>query len=240
MKTLSVLIAHRNDLDLLKTTLSSLSEAGLNEKNCEIIIQDNFEFHDKIIYELKPKFKKVYVEKDNGIYSALNRAIDRANSEWTLILGAGDTLLNKEIIQHLPRIQKNYSVVYGKTIFRRKGFSFFVDDIGPNLNWRKGMYFCHQSAFVRTQKLKNYKFETRYRISADYNFFVKNFLEHQYLFIDQVISEYLLNGFSFNNAEQSMIEREKIKYDIGKINKPIYLFNKLVIKIWFQLKKVWI
>ena len=91
---ISVIVVSLNTKDdFIKTINSILSQT----KKVEIIVVDG-ESTDGTIEEIKKISKylnKIIVEKDEGIYFAMNKGIRMASSEWVYFLNSGD-IINKK------------------------------------------------------------------------------------------------------------------------------------------------
>lgn len=101
-------------------------------------------------------------------------------------------------------------VIYGDTLFVHDGFSeeLVAGDL-RKMKYKKP--FVHQSALVRTDVQKKYPFDLRYRISADYDFFLKLYLRGKnFLHIDCLISAFSDSGMSCDPVNEKEIFAESI------------------------------
>lgn len=100
------------------------------------------------------------------------------------------------------------------------------------------MPFCHQSAFVKTDLLKKYKFDISFKICADNDFFTKIYhLEHTKFFdCNEIVAYYDATGVS---ATPSIIFfKEEIRI-IAKYNKfyiPIFCAKFLIMRLKYAIK----
>lgn len=164
-------------------------------------------------------------EPDEGLYDAMNKAIDMATGRYILFLNAGDTFhadntleLIAEAIKKSPSLP---AVVYGDT--------HLVDENGQfvrrrrltppeHLTWRSfknGMLVCHQAFFARTDLARAYHYDRRYRFSADFDWCIRIM---RYAAIHQlpitnahtVVANYLNEGMTTRNHKASLRERFNI------------------------------
>lgn len=113
-------------------------------------------------------------EPDQGIYYAMNKAIEKSTGEWILFMNCGDYFYSQRAISNIFHETSNYddfAVVYGDAEFRLKKFSYIVEASDSDSN--RFMPFSHQAAFTRTDLAKQEMFDTSYRISADSEFFLR-------------------------------------------------------------------
>lgn len=150
-------------------------------------------------------------EPDKGIYDAMNKGIDQARGEWINFMNAGDTFYDYSVLSYIfsQNISDIYSIVYGKTLFIYDTMNQIVVK-GNN----KYMPACHQSIFARTEDMKNNKFDLKYKIASDYNYFHSLFFRNSnYLFVDCIISKYdAMNGISSKNRNRCFKEISNITY----------------------------
>ena len=99
-------------------------------------------------------------EPDKGIYDAMNKGIRMAEGEWVIFMNAGDVFASDDTLSKVFSVERDADVIYGDVI---KGDSIKKAE-SPHNGHR--MYFCHQSAFVRTSCLKEFPFDIQHRMSA--------------------------------------------------------------------------
>lgn len=172
-------------------------------------------------------------EPDEGLYDAMNKALDMATGDYILFLNAGDklhtaTLLSDiaaqlgnhdetaKIHQHLP------AVLYGHTdLVDNDGHFLRHRRLAPpeRLTWRdfkSGMLVCHQAFFARTDIARQfpYDYET-YKFSADFDWCIRIMKEagHTNTHLHNthlIVADYLSEGLTTKNHKASLLER----YDI--------------------------
>ena len=220
--------------DFLKTINSIIS---LNEK-IELIVIDG-QSVDGTLEEIKRYSKlldKVIIEKDSGIYSAMNKGIHLATKKWTYFLNSGDIFFDSETIRNTLKILKkneNCDIVIGNSIVKKKNHLTLSPMKKLNKNTVQSC-FSHQSTFTKTELLKKYPFDTNYKFASDFNFFLKLFyLKKKFLYVDDIISINKIGGISDTNRLKVFYEFKKIIFtqnasfiNIIKINFLIF-FNLL-------------
>ena len=186
-------------------------------------------------YELKIKngeFSNIYFmcisEKDNGIYDAMNKGIKLASGEWINFMNSGDYFESSYVLENIFGSVKQYdkatSVIYVDTLFLNMDGKIIKKKVIALKNFWKGICFLHQSCFVKTYIMKDYRFDTEYKIASDYNFLFRLYNEgFTFLYIPINISVFLIGGLSYNNYK-GVIERYKIVYNANK---------KLIYRIYY-------
>jgi len=114
-------------------------------------------------------------EPDKGIYDALNKGIEQASGEWIMFLNSGDYLSSDTVLEKIFEKKKTsrYDVLYGSVIYK-KAESFIEVKPSELCSFFYKIPFCHQSSLVKTKLLKVRKFDLRYQIASDYDFFLSN------------------------------------------------------------------
>ena len=108
------------------------------------------------IFKLRDHIDKKIIEKDKGIYDAMNKGIKLAEGNWTIFMNSGDVFYSKHVLEKLAKIclkNKNYKIVFGDTIVNNKIIKYKVKSKYFN-NITILMPFCHQSSAVRSNLLK--------------------------------------------------------------------------------------
>lgn len=210
----------------LRTIKSIISQSY---KNKEIIIVDGKSTDGtiKIIANMKKNFSKVIIEKDKGIYDAMNKGSYLAKSEWIMFLNSGDIFYNNKVLANIfkkPLLNKD--VIYGDTIVKQKNIKY----LAPSAIFSKTtivMPFCHQSTIVRTDIVKRNKFSLKYKYSSDFDFFLRC-LSRKKMFYNSnlTIATVLSQGLSDKNRQKVYSENIKI---LTKYNYSFFIIAKL----WF-------
>ncbi len=185
---------------------------------------------------------KFISEKDQGIYDAMNKGIERAEGAFVYFLNAGDCLFNSTILSLIDgHIQTGkYDMIYGDVFF--KNHPSGVDFVQGRKVEFKDYYFsialCHQAAFIKRElfnKLGLYKLN--YKILADQEWFVNYFKNwDKSLYIPQTVASYETVGMSHKQRFRNMIENNQI----AKTYFPTYIYILRMIRHPFLWTKVWL
>lgn len=154
----------------IEKTITSVT--GQDYENLEYIIIDGCST-DGTIEKIKTlsTSKIVWIsEPDKGIYDAMNKGIKMAKGKWINFMNCGDTFYNNKVLTDVfnSDIPNDTIVLYGDVILKYPSYNFHRN-CSPRKN--ENMQIVHQCTFTRSDKLKEYEFDTNYKIAADSNFF---------------------------------------------------------------------
>jgi len=142
------------------------------------------EYNDKIACWLS--------EPDKGIYDAMNKAIGFARGSWILFLGADDTLLPgfKDMLVNLT---DSSTIYYGDYCYDSQVLG--KEFTGYRLSKSN---ICHQNIFYPRAVFRKYKYNVRYKVSADYFLNIQCWADRQFKFkyFPALIANYASGGFS--------------------------------------------
>ncbi len=226
-KKFSIITVSLNTLDDFKKTINSINSQTY--KNFEIIVVDG-KSSDGTIKEIENKknyFSKYIIEKDNGIYDAMNKGINFIDSDWTIFLNSGDTFFDNSTLFTVNSIDtNNYDIVYGKTIINNGDIVYSDNPKKIERNFLL-MPFCHQSCFVKTDLLKK-KFDLKYKVSSDFDFFLTCYRNKKnFFYTDNHLSIVKSGGLSDKNRQKVFNENIKIlrKNNLNFEANLIYLYK---------------
>lgn len=162
---------------------------------------------------LLEKCRGVHVtsEPDRGIYDAMNKGLDRAEGEWVLMLNAGDALADPLVLEDLFS-GKEYEadVIYGDAVLRdvHRGREVFKPFPAMELDrMAQGLPFCHQAAYARRELLEKYRFDTRFPICADYDLFLRAWMDGaRFLHIPRVAAVFDCGGVCLQRPHVTMAQ----------------------------------
>lgn len=213
----SIIIVTYNAGKTLQNCLDSIYSQTY--QNLEIILIDGFSTDDtlEIIKRNEHKITFWLSEKDNGVYDAMNKALNYIKGDKVYFLGADDTLLEgfSQIIEKLA--DKNI-IYYGKSKFKKRidGKPF------KPYNLSKGN-IIHQSIFYPKAVFQKYRYELKYPILADYYLNIKCFSDGEFIFkfLPVVVSAFAAGGLSSTIKDTKFLnEKDQIIKD--NFSKTIY------------------
>ncbi len=235
MSLLTVIIPTYNAAATLHRALTSLQTQ--TSQYFSIIIQDgNSTDHTLEIAEsFSPFFKErltIFSEPDNGIYDAMNIAIEKSKGDWFYFLGADDYVYNTNVFEIIGDDLQNENIhfLYGNVYspdygLRYDGKFSFEKILNRNI--------CHQAIFYRRQLFEQVgNYNITYKVSADWDFNIRCF-SHQEVrtkYVDILVAFFAPGGFGKQVKDAPFIkEQKRLELEYIKKNKPL-LFLSLMVK----------
>ncbi len=224
---ISIIVVSLNTKFFFLKTIKSI--IGQSYKNKEIIVVDGKSIDGTVetITNMKKNFSKIIIEKDKGIYDAMNKGSYLAKGEWIMFLNSGDIFYNKQVLANIfknPHMNKD--IIYGDTLIKQKNIKYLAPS-SIFLKTTSIMPFCHQSAIIKTAIVKRNKFSLKYKYSSDFDFFLRCFAKNKKFYnINCIIATVLAQGLSDNNRQKVYSENIKI---LTKYNYSFFILAKL----WF-------
>lgn len=116
---------------------------------------------------------KTISEKDDGIYSAMNKGLKMAskNSDFITFLNAGDTFYDRFVISNLIyTAEKRDGHFYGDVV---RSEDVISSPAKLTLSFLSTGMVCHQSIFFKTRVHSNNIYNTKYKIASDYELILR-------------------------------------------------------------------
>jgi len=159
-------------------------------------------------------------EKDNSIYDAMNKGLSKATGEWLIFLGADDRFYDRDVL---------------RDVFA--GSDFVEDFLYGDIKYSNGKYFRseyswklffkntlhHQGVFYNKNIFNDFKYDTVFRILADYDLNLKLYRQKSNGFrVRKIISFCGHEGISKNvdyrmYREEIRIKRNRFNFFLGII-----------------------
>lgn len=212
-----------------KNNIEETIQSVINQtyKNIEYVIIDG-ESNDGTIDILKKyehEIAKLLIEKDKGLYDAMNKALDLATGDYIIFMNSGDTFVTPYIIDGVVNsLKNNNAVYYGNVILlntKEKNASFFGGYFGKHRLCFKNI--CHQAIFYPKSLYKTHKYDLTYKIFADYMYNISLKAENvQFVYLKTIISFFELGGLSDIGDEQ--VAQNKGKIILSKFGLYYYVY----------------
>lgn len=160
-----------NGVISIESTIKSVINQSYSDFEYIIIDGGSKDGTIDIINKYKKNLTYFVSEKDSGIYDAMNKGISNSHGKWLIFMNSGDTFYNSNVLSNVfSKNYENVGVIYGSVncYDKFKSVVIYPKSISALKN---NMSFCHQSSFVKIELLQKNKFDTKYKIAADYNLY---------------------------------------------------------------------
>ncbi len=215
---ISIITVCFNEEATIDATLLSVYEQTYED--FEVIVKDGGSSDGTV--EKAEKWKKRFEDRgisfklltgrDKGIYDGMNRGVEEASGEFVNFMNAGDSFFAPEVLKDVfdGRDLENVDLIFGDTAEEEFGELHYFRKCPEQIENR--MPFSHQSTFVRRTLLKEYPFDLKYRIAADYDLLLK-LHEKGYRFTDSgiLIARVGKKGTSSVRLKETYLETRRLK-----------------------------
>ena len=242
----TVIIPSFNSASCIQRCLDSIVQQTFN--NYEVLIIDGLSTDNTIdiikAYAEKDKRISFISEKDNGIYDAMNKAVNRASSEWLYFLGSDDYLFDKNVLTTLTEKTNldDVDFVYGNVFSPEYGEKYDGEFDQQKIIEKN---ICHQALFVRRKLLQSMgSFNIRYKLLADYDFNLRCMFNKKVRkkHVDLMIAYYAPAGSSSTITDEKFIKDKNwllLKYGFTSFSwrQRIQLCRQLIREVFAAGKK---
>lgn len=188
----------------------------------EIVVKDGGSRDGSMAMLPKDERIRMYVEKDAGIYDAMNQAVDKAAGEYLLFLNCGDLFHDATVLERVNRCieqdekengEAHALIYYGNTYTVKTGT---VVASNPHIDafacFRNVP--CHQTCFYARSLMQRRAYLPEYKVRADYEHFLWSYFHGgvRPKYMDVIVADYEGGGFSETreNIKRSKAEHRTI------------------------------
>lgn len=195
MLLFSIIVVSLNAAETIGGTIKSILDQTYTDY--EIIVKDGGSTDGTLDKLPSGDRIKIYQEKDSGLYDAMNQATGYASGRYCIYMNCGDTFASPDVLEKVAGFldTEKCDVLYGNYI-RGTIVCKQAKTMTPFYLYRTPL--CHQTIFFRTKLLQGkYRYDTRYKILADYNTELKLLKTGKtFRYINLCICRYLGGGVS--------------------------------------------
>ena len=227
---ISIIIVTLNVADTLQACLDSIYVQEY--PNIEIVVMDAISA-DGTVDILKANDSKIALwrsEKDGGIYDAMNKALDYITGEWVYFLGADDVLF-ADYSKLTYQLNDANTIYYANVLLRDKKYRGKV----TSYQHAKGT-ICHQAMIYPKHVFDKYRFNTKYRISADHELNMRCWKDKMlhFHYVDLMIANFNHTGASSKPDKAFLADQAELIRE----NHGFILWLRFVIRQYRNRKKV--
>ena len=199
-------------------------------------------------YEVELKAQSILLtvisEKDNGIYDAMNKGIEKCSGKIISLLNSDDWYEKDALSQIFDFFQKNshVEIAHGNLNYHCKGkVKHHFPKKKSNFFWL-GMTLNHPTFFVKKNIYEKIKYDPSYKIAGDYDFLLKTIsMKIQYGYLNKTLVNFSCGGASssfFNSIKE--LHRAKINNGFSFFKTWISTFFLFFLNILSFLKNLFI
>jgi len=218
-KFLSIVTVVFNGGGTISRTFDSVR--SIKEENIEYLVIDGKSSDNTLSEIIKNKdiIDKFISEPDEGIFDAMNKGINLSSGKYCIFINADDEIYVPGFVKAIEKLKTELPQVLSCLTMINSKF-----DGGIFFPYPRALPFQssipHPSTFVKTNILKSENFDTRFKISADYDLFLRLYLKgYKFTVLPQVTSLFSLGGASSNiplgEKEVLNIRRERLGIKYG-------------------------
>lgn len=218
----TIITVCRNHAQELERTIRSVESQTWQER--EYLVIDGASTDDTldVIKAHETSITRWISEPDQGIYDAMNKGVRMAQGEWVIFMNAGDTFASDDTLQRVFGSPQNADVIYGDVI---KGE--LVKEAEAPRNAHR-MFYCHQSAFVKTRCLREFPFDIRHRMSADFKQVKQLYLSGKtFLQLDFPVANFDTQGVSNKNRSAGLYDNIQVIRETDSLWEQMKLLPRL-------------
>ena len=196
-----------NHAQTLERTIKSVLSQGFSDYEYIIVDGGSTDNTIEIIKAYEPFFKGRLIwvsEKDDGIYDAINKAINLSRGEFLWNVNSDD-FIEKDSLLNLYRFIKKddneYVVVGQMRIVDENGKELYTSSINENTigkTYRKDWMIPHPSTVIPRSVYEKYGlYDTRFRIMADMDWFHRIYEAGvKFKCMDSILTNFSMGGVS--------------------------------------------
>jgi glycosyltransferase involved in cell wall biosynthesis len=191
-------------------------------------------------YSFFKKRLRIFSEKDNGIYDAMNKGIAYSNGSWLFFIGSNDVIYCESTFSDFSvYLQDNSNnVVYGNALIQgNAGWANDGDVYDGEFTISKifKKNICHQAIFYRKRMFQIFgTYNINYPICADYDLNLRFFAQFKFKFVPITVvifsgggaSTSIMDRVFFKEKYQNIVKYFN-QYPYGYLFKGILKTNQL-------------
>lgn len=218
----TIITVCRNHAQELERTIRSVESQTWQEKEYLVIDGASTDDTPHVIKAHEASITRWVSEPDQGIYDAMNKGVRMAQGEWVIFMNAGDIFASDDTLQRVFGSPQDADVIYGNVI---KGELVKKAEAPRNAH---RMFYCHQSAFVRTSCLREFPFDIRHRMSADFKQVKQMYLSGKtFRQLDFPVANFDTQGVSNRNRSAGLYDNIQVIRETDNLWEQVKLLPRL-------------
>ena len=218
MPLFSIITVNLNNANGLRKTIDSIANQNFTDYEHIIIDGASTDNSKEIINKCNHILSYWISEKDNGIYNAMNKGIEKASGDFCLFLNSGDSLVNEDVLRNVHPFATNDDVIYGDMQIMDK-YGKITHGKMPDRITVAHMYkdtLWHPVAFIKRTLFQQFgNYNEHFKVASDYEFFMRILIEKKLSTIHIPVEITLFDNTGYSSKRETrsilMTERRQIQ-----------------------------
>jgi len=206
---ISIIVVVLNRADCFERCIQSI--LGQSYDNVEFIVIDGGSTDGTldILYKYSDKIDYWVSEPDQGLYYAMNKAVEIANGDWLNFIGSDDVLLNS-LESMVVQLQNTQAIYYGD-VYGVGNKRIYNGPFNARQFYSQGLH--QQGMFYPRSVFSTRRYDVTYRIAADWDLNLRCYIDgpYQFIYIRELVAIYNdIDGLSSREIRTTMKEWRSI------------------------------
>ncbi len=200
--TVTIITINLNNRAGLERTIQSISTQAMTDFQWIFVDGGSTDGSLELVEQSSRKPDISIIGLDKGLFDAMNLGVAQASQEYVVFLNSGDTFSDENTLGLVKQSLGLHDVVYGD--------AQYMNETRPHTHRTqisRGMTFCHQSEYARTEWLRRFPFDTSLQMAdlgLNQELYLNGAIFHR---LPETISVIEPGGFSTSNAMRQFLER---------------------------------
>jgi len=240
MTWVTVVIPCFNSGEDLRSSINSVLQQTYSK--IELIVQDNKSTDPTTVSILKEYQNQcaIVVEKDNGIFDAFQKGIEKSKGEWIYLMGADDQLAAENVIEKLMRYDfgNQYDIMLGnvQNIVSVSHWipTTFKSSFHWKIYWRNTVH--QQGCLYRKKIFQTHILNNSFKILSDYYLHLQLY-RGKYKALDTPLTFAVCKANGLSKKFTWNLYREEMKIKLSLMPFPLNMMAASLSLVKFALKK---
>lgn len=212
---LSVVTVSYNCRDDLEKTILNVAAQRFEDYEYIVVDGGSDDGSLELLQENSQHVSQWLSEPDEGIYDAMNKAINLANGRWTIFLNAGDEFANVDVLsKFMSEESEDIDFLYGDRYRVETDGEIEYQRAGDLRDMLKREVVYHQALFNCTSRLKQRGYNRSYALAADYEYVVHAWSNGaKFKHVPAAVCVFRCGGKSRVQHIKAMVEAMKVSID---------------------------
>lgn len=217
----SVITINLNDKAGLERTLRTVFEQSCKNFECIVVDGCSIDGSVDVINSFEKFIDEAIIEKDSGIYDAMNKGLALSNGQYVIFMNSGDEFATVDVLAdvaaEINQSKKTPIGIIGPTIeVRVEGSEFVKSAKSPSYSWFNTPT-RQQSMFYHGDVARSEKYDSSFKYVGDVDFSYRVFRhkKNTILTMKRPISRFFQGGASYTNDCSIFIENYNLRKKMG-------------------------